>query len=81
MFMGFRLLSVQVKDDGIGFAVEKAFHKKDSFGLSGVRERVALLGGKFELISRQMSKQYKDRARRAGTSIRVELPIPTEAGW
>ncbi len=75
------VLSVQVKDDGIGFAVEKAFLKKDSFGLSGVRERVALLGGKFELVSRQMSKQYKDRARRAGTSIRVELPIPTEAGW
>jgi signal transduction histidine kinase len=75
------VLSVQVKDDGIGFAVEKAFLKKDSFGLSGVRERVALLGGKFELVSRQMPKHYKDRARRPGTSIRVELPIPTEAGW
>jgi signal transduction histidine kinase len=75
------VLSVQVKDDGIGFAVEKAFLKKDSFGLSGVRERVALLGGKFELLSRPMSKNYRDKARRPGTSIRVELPIPLEAGW
>ena len=31
------VLSVQVRDDGVGFAVEKAFPKKDSFGLSGVR--------------------------------------------
>ncbi len=77
------VLSVQVKDDGVGFAVESAFLKKDSFGLSGVRERVALLGGKFELESRQVSKDHKsrDRARRPGTSIRVELPIPLEAGW
>jgi len=40
-----------VEDNGIGFRVEEALARKDSFGLSGMRERVALLGGKFEIRS------------------------------
>src|SRR5690348_4915956 len=40
-----------VEDNGVGFEVEEALVRKDSFGLSGMRERVALLGGRFEVQS------------------------------
>ncbi len=40
-----------VEDNGVGFRVEEALARKDSFGLSGMRERVALLGGRFEVRS------------------------------
>jgi signal transduction histidine kinase len=40
-----QLLQLSVEDDGIGFSVEEAFSKRDSYGLAGLRERVALLGG------------------------------------
>ena len=40
-----------VEDNGVGFRVEEALARKDSFGLSGMRERVALLGGRFEIRS------------------------------
>lgn len=38
-------LQLSVEDDGVGFCVEEAFKKRDSYGLAGLRERVALLGG------------------------------------
>lgn len=44
-------LSIQVEDDGIGFDVDEAFARGDCFGLSGLRERVALLGGKLAVHS------------------------------
>jgi len=40
-----QLLQLSVEDDGVGFCVEDAFQKRDSYGLAGLRERVALLGG------------------------------------
>jgi signal transduction histidine kinase len=40
-----QLLQLSVEDDGVGFCVEDAFNKRDSYGLAGLRERVALLGG------------------------------------
>jgi two-component system sensor histidine kinase DegS len=62
------LLRLHVEDDGVGFRVEEALNKRDSFGLAGIRERVALLGGKFDIRSRP----------RWGTKIRIELPIPKD---
>ena len=52
-------------DNGVGFEVKEALEKQDSFGLAGMRERVALLGGKLEIVSRP----------RRGTRISIELPI------
>ena len=46
------ILRLSVEDDGAGFRVEDAFARRESFGLAGIRERVALLGGKFEVQSR-----------------------------
>lgn len=61
------LLRLNVEDDGVGFEVKAALEKRDSFGIAGMRERVALLGGRFEIRSRPGR----------GTKISVELPIVT----
>jgi signal transduction histidine kinase len=57
-------LELRVEDDGVGFDVESALGKRNSFGLAGMRERVALLGGEFQIRSFP----------RRGTVIRVVLP-------
>lgn len=49
-------LRMQVEDDGIGFDVTEAFSRRDCFGLSGLRERVALLGGTLEVRSFRKAK-------------------------
>jgi signal transduction histidine kinase len=46
------VLEFSVSDNGAGFDVPAALAKPDSFGLAGMRERVALLGGEFEVRSR-----------------------------
>jgi signal transduction histidine kinase len=77
------VLSLQVQDDGIGFEVESALAKKDSFGLAGIRERVALLGGKFHLQSRYLpgKRRFASASSVKGTVVTVELPIRFEANW
>lgn len=60
------VLRLNVEDDGVGFRVEEALAKRDSFGLAGIRERVALLGGRFDIRSRPGM----------GTKIKIELPVP-----
>ncbi len=81
------LLRLQVDDDGVGFDVEAALEKRNSFGLSGIRERVALMGGKFRLESwpktlepnRSAPKAAASKKKRTrplrGTKILIELPI------
>jgi signal transduction histidine kinase len=62
------VLNLVVDDNGIGFNVEEALAKRESFGLSGMRERVALLGGEFQVDSRSEGPKK-------GTKISIELPI------
>jgi len=76
------VLRLQVADDGIGFHVEEALEKRNSFGLAGIRERVALMGGKFHLESHPAkngsgaSGERKKEARaQRGTRIQIELPV------
>ncbi|HJW90429.1 MAG TPA: sensor histidine kinase [Anaerolineales bacterium] len=57
-------VSVQVEDDGIGFNPTKLRTSRPSWGLVGMEERAALLGGKFNLASRP------------GRGTRVEVFIP-----
>jgi signal transduction histidine kinase len=45
-------LRLCVEDDGVGFRVDEALQKQGSFGLAGIHERVALLGGHCEIDSR-----------------------------
>lgn len=61
-------LKLIVEDNGVGFNVEAAFQKRESFGLAGMRERVALLGGAFQVESRTEGPK-------TGTKISIELPI------
>lgn len=63
-------VKLNVEDNGLGFKVEEAMSQRDSFGLSGMRERVALLGGDFEIHSFPHPGK-----RERGTKIRIELPI------
>src|SRR5476649_2718590 len=53
---------LEVRDDGQGFNAQVI--RKTSFGLSGMEERVLMLGGQIEVLS----------APGAGTSIKVSLP-------
>jgi signal transduction histidine kinase len=62
------VLKLVVEDNGIGFNVSEALAKRESFGLSGMRERVALLGGEFQVDSRTEGSKR-------GTKISIELPI------
>jgi signal transduction histidine kinase len=69
-----------VEDNGVGFKVEEALARKDSFGLSGMRERVALLGGRFDIRSHPSdgngSLERKNKGR--GTRILIGLPVAKE---
>jgi glucose-6-phosphate-specific signal transduction histidine kinase len=63
-----------VEDNGVGFRVEEALARKDSFGLSGMRERVALLGGRFEIRS------FPRNGPPSGTSIGPTIGTGIDAG-
>ncbi len=66
-------LLLAVTDDGVGFdpAAPRDAGVTGGFGLVGLRERVALLGGKLQI----------DSAPDEGTSVRVRVPLPnTENG-
>jgi len=57
---------MRIQDDGVGFRVREAFAKPGSYGLAGMRERVALAGGKFEISS----------SPGRGTRVSASIPIP-----
>ena len=60
-------VSLVVEDDGIGFSGRpNAGHR--SFGLLGMRERIAALGGRVRIRS----------AKGSGTRIKIVVPMPTE---
>lgn len=57
------LLVLEVQDDGRG--MQQAGDRGDGHGLAGMRERVEMLGGRFELRS----------APGSGTTVRAEFPL------
>ncbi|HKB56262.1 MAG TPA: ATP-binding protein, partial [Lacunisphaera sp.] len=59
-------LTAEITDRGCGFDPDAVLAKRDSLGLSGLRERVTLAGGRFELFSRVGQ----------GTRIHAEFPLP-----
>jgi signal transduction histidine kinase len=77
-----QVLSMHIEDNGIGFDVPAAFARRDCFGLSGLRERVALLGGVLEVQSTPagpapgaVAKLSTRKRPPSGTSIRIRLPL------
>jgi len=59
-----KVIRTRISDNGLGFQVG-ATAKPMSFGLAGMRERAALLGGKVTVRS----------ARKQGTTVILELPL------
>ncbi|TLZ33543.1 MAG: hypothetical protein E6K24_17640, partial [Gammaproteobacteria bacterium] len=60
-------LELTIRDDGVGFDVTRAFEQacsRGNLGLSGMRERVEILGGNLEVDSGAVR----------GTRIRISLP-------
>ena len=62
-------IHLKVEDDGVGFDLSKPPRKRESFGLSGMRERVALLGGDIDIES----------ALGKGTRVEIAIPAATKA--
>ncbi len=61
---------LMVEDDGVGFNLQEALSRRGSFGLAGMRERVALLGGEFQVSSRPGR----------GARVSIQLPVPAKRG-
>jgi two-component system sensor histidine kinase UhpB len=59
---------LEMRDDGQGFDIAAG---RSGSGLAGMRERVGLLGGQFELLS----------APGQGVTIRIEIPVREEDAW
>lgn len=57
-------LSLMVRDNGIGFDKEKVYAKK-TYGIVGMRERTAMMGGKYQL----------ETTPGMGTTILVQVPL------
>jgi signal transduction histidine kinase len=58
-------IRLSVSDDGVGFSGEAALRKLASFGLAGMRQRAALLGGTLAVES----------AVGKGVTVRLDLPL------
>lgn len=59
---------IEIRDDGIGFEPEQ-IELASRYGLVGMRERTDMIGGEFQIISKQG----------AGTTIRLSLPSGVHA--
>jgi signal transduction histidine kinase len=64
-----KVIRLRVSDNGAGFCAEEAWAKPMTFGLAGMRERAALLGGRLAVRS----------APGKGTSVLLELPLGSAA--
>jgi signal transduction histidine kinase len=62
-------LNLEIVDDGAGFDPQSA-HGDEALGLIGMRERVELLGGRFEVANRTPT----------GTKLLVSLPLTLDRG-
>jgi len=57
--------SLEVADDGVGFDVEEAEHRRPGMGLFSMRERVSLVDGQLEIVS----------SVGAGTRVTASIPL------
>jgi signal transduction histidine kinase len=62
-----RLATLEVQDDGTGFDIALAEHRRPGMGLFSMRERVALVDGSFAV----------DSGRGRGTCVRAEVSLET----
>src|SRR5207237_6971303 len=74
------VVRLNVEDDGVGFKVEEAFARRESFGLSGMRERVTLLGGSFDVQSYPVQAIPTAKKQSRGTRISIVLSMARNDG-
>jgi two-component system sensor histidine kinase DegS len=73
-----RHLSLAVRDNGAGFDLEEAARRGGAFGLAGIRERAAVLGGRSTITS---VRAGNPEGHTPGTVLRIQLPLaPKRAG-
>jgi len=65
---GAEKIALEVRDDGRGFAVESMENVSGHYGLTGMRERAASIGGHLEVSSEPGQ----------GTAVRLEAHLPRE---
>jgi signal transduction histidine kinase len=65
------VLVMSVEDDGSGFDLAATYPHR-AFGLTAMRERIEMLGGKFHIESWPLRSGIKKH----GTRIEVDLPLP-----
>ncbi|MEE8163729.1 MAG: hypothetical protein V3T92_06990, partial [Anaerolineae bacterium] len=58
-------ITASIADDGRGFDVDSALQAPESWGLRGIRERVAVVGGELSIES----------GAGHGTCLRVHIPL------
>ena len=63
-----RVVRLMVRDEGRGFEATRSNGPGERVGLSGMRERLSLLGGRFEFQSEPGS----------GTTVKAEVDLPTK---
>jgi signal transduction histidine kinase len=64
------VLHLRIEDQGVGFDAHAVMAASNSNGLTGMRQRVALLNGDFEIRS----------AGEAGTALIIQLPLDQDLG-
>lgn len=69
------VLRLRVEDNGTGFNVDEALQCKHCFGLKGIRERVAVLGGNVSISSTRKGVKKRGNRNKGGTVVDIELPI------
>jgi signal transduction histidine kinase len=68
-------VSVQVEDDGVGIQAARGNPRTGSFGLAGIKERIAMLGGVSRVISTKGKGTRIEITVPAGESSQVERPL------
>jgi len=65
--LGSGIITMEIKDDGKGFDIEKMWHVRKSrhLGMLGMRERIEMVGGKFTVAS----------APGQGTTVKAQIPL------
>jgi len=66
-----KMLTLVIKDEGKGFAVENVLPDQESYGIIGMKERVQLLGGELQIISQPDQ----------GTQVIITVPLEGEAKY
>ncbi|MBS7527341.1 sensor histidine kinase [Fusibacter paucivorans] len=70
LIINHEMIALEIEDDGIGFDLQSALDSRKGFGLYNLRERVELLNGNFNIITRD----------RMGTKIIIQIPNNKSGG-